>query len=118
MTLTFAWFLGDLSNAAVQGDFTQIKQLLLLAVVLIILSFLTIFFDTYIETFATASIKRELKEQLLKQLLLSPVHKIHTIHSGELISHFTNDINSIDGMIGRNLIYHIRLPLLLIAIFL
>lgn len=118
ITLVSAWFLGDLSDAAVQGDFTRVKHLLPLAFGLILISFLTIYYDTYIEAVATSSIKRDLKEQLLRQLLLSPVHKIHTTHSGELISHFTNDINSIDGMIGRNLINLIKLPLLFIAIFL
>lgn len=118
ITLASAWFLGDLSDAAVQGDFTRVKHLLPLAFGLILISFLTIYYDTYIEAVATSSIKRDLKEQLLRQLLLSPVYKIHTTHSGELISHFTNDINSIDGMIGRNLINLIKLPLLFIAIFL
>lgn len=118
ITLASAWFLGDLSDAAVQGDFTRVKHLLPLAFGLILISFLTIYYDTYIETVATSSIKRDLKEQLLRQLLLSPVHKINTTHSGEFISHFTNDINSIDGMIGRNLINLIKLPLLFIAIFL
>ncbi|MED3814306.1 ABC transporter ATP-binding protein [Priestia megaterium] len=118
ITLASAWFLGDLSDAAVQGDFTRVKHLLPLAFGLILISFLTIYYDTYIEAVATSSIKRDLKEQLLRQLLLSPVHKIHTTHSGEFISHFTNDINSIDGMIGRNLINLIKLPLLFIAIFL
>jgi ATP-binding cassette subfamily B protein len=117
LTLAFAWFFGNITEAAVQSDFNKMKWLVPLGISFVLVSISTGFFYTYFESIATNGVKRELKNQLLKHVMRLPVKKASNLHSGELLSHFSNDINSINGVIGSSLINLIRLPLIFIAVF-
>jgi ABC-type multidrug transport system fused ATPase/permease subunit len=44
-----------------------------------------------------------------------PTKEILNRHSGELVSHFLNDIHNIDGVVGRGLLNLVRFPLIAIA---
>ena len=118
LTIGFAWFLGTITDAAVQGQFEKIKTLIPIVLALISISLFVSFFNTYLESYVTSTIKRDLKEQVLKHIMLLPTNKLTKIRSGELLTHFTNDINCIDGVIGSNLLYLIQLPLISLAVFL
>ncbi len=117
LTIGFAWFYGTITDAAVQGQFERIKSLLLIVLFLIIIGQFVTFVNTYLESYVTSKIKRDLKELVLKQIMLIPPDKLSKIRTGDLMTHFTNDINCIDGVIGSNLIYLIQLPLISIAVF-
>ncbi|WP_368657347.1 ABC transporter ATP-binding protein [Metabacillus halosaccharovorans] len=117
LTIGFAWFFGTITDAAVSGQFEKIKSLLLIVLLLIVIGQLVTFFNTYLESYVTSKIKRDLKEHVLKQIMLLPPDKLSKIRTGDLMTHFTNDINCIDGVIGSNLIYLIQLPLISIAVF-
>ncbi|MDF0727748.1 ABC transporter ATP-binding protein [Cytobacillus sp. S13-E01] len=117
LTIAFAWFMGNITNAAIQSNFDRLRWLLPLGVSLTIVSILSTFFTTYFETAASSTLKRDLKTDLYKHILLLPANKTANHHSGELLSHFTNDIHNIDGLIGSSLIQLIRLPLLSSAAF-
>ncbi|MEH7380067.1 ABC transporter ATP-binding protein [Bacillus sp. JJ1533] len=117
LTVAFAWYMGNITDAAVRSDFELLKWLVPLGIGLTIISISSTFFSTYFETSATSPVKRDLKNDLFKQVLLLPTSKTSNHHSGELLSHFTNDVHNIDGLIGSSLIEFIRLPLLFIAAF-
>ena len=109
LTIGFAWFFGTITDAAVQGQFEKLKSLIPIILALICISQFVTYFNTYLESYVTSKIKRDLKEHVLKHILLLPTNKLSKIRSGDLLTHFTNDINCIDGVIGSNLIYLIQL---------
>ncbi|MGM0874198.1 MAG: ABC transporter ATP-binding protein [Bacillota bacterium] len=117
LIIAFAWFFGTITDFAVQGEFHKIKQLLLVALALICTDLFVSYFNIYLESYVTSKIKRDLKEHVLKHIMLLPTNKLAKIRSGELLTHFTNDINCINGVIGSNLIYLIQLPLMSMAVF-
>ncbi|WP_010678063.1 ABC transporter ATP-binding protein [Bacillus timonensis] len=117
LTVAFAWYMGNITDAAVRSDFDSLKWLVPFGIGLTILSISSSFFSTYLETLATSPVKRDLKNDLYKQVLLLPSSKISNHHSGELLSHFTNDVHNIDGLIGSSLIQFVRLPLMFVAAF-
>lgn len=117
MTLSFAWFFGNITDAAIQGDFPRLKWLMVIGISLSIISIVTNFIDTYLETIAVNAVKRDFNVDLYKHILLLPGDTLSNLHSGELISHFTNDLHNIEAVVGRGLINLIRFPLITIAAF-
>ncbi|MBP1967044.1 ABC transporter ATP-binding protein [Paenibacillus aceris] len=115
-TLAYAWFFGDLTDAAIHSNFTRMKQLIPIGVTLVTLSLTSTYLNTVLETMATNSVKRDFSAHLLKHILLLNGKMMSSHHSGELMSHFSNDIHSIDGVIGRSLIDLLRLPFTYLAV--
>lgn len=117
LILAFAWFIGQLTDAAVHRDFDRLKGLLFIGVGLTVISITTNFMDTYLETIAVNAVKKDLNLDLYKHILLLPGNHVSNLHSGELLSHFTNEIHNVDGIVGRGLINLIRYPVISIASF-
>lgn len=117
LTIAFAWFFGNITDAALQGDFEKMRWLVPLGGGLILISIVASFLDIYFETAATNAVKRDVKNHLFHHILRLPPSSASSMHSGELLSHFSNDVHNIDGVIGYNLINLIRLPLIYIAVF-
>lgn len=117
LTISFAWFYGTITDTAVQGEFHKLKSLLFVAIVLICIDFVVSYFNIYLESYITSNIKRDLKEHVLKRIMLLPTPKLSKIRSGDLLTHFTNDINCINGVIGSNLMYLIQLPFISMVVF-
>ncbi|MCR8635419.1 ABC transporter ATP-binding protein [Paenibacillus radicis (ex Xue et al. 2023)] len=117
LTLSFAWFLGDVTDTVVQGQLYRMKWLIPLGAALIVLSIISTYYDIYFEAVAVNAVKKELKTNLYQHILLLPIKNVSSFHSGQLLSNFTNDIHSIDGVIGRSLVDLIKLPLISIAVF-
>lgn len=117
LILAYAWFIGSLTDAAVHRDFDRLKGLLFTGVGITAISIATNFMDTYLETVAVNAVKRDLNLDLFKHILLLPGNHVTNVHSGELLSHFTNEIHNVDGIVGRGLINLIRYPVISIASF-
>ncbi|TLS35563.1 ABC transporter ATP-binding protein [Pseudalkalibacillus caeni] len=117
LTIAFAWFFGSMTDAAVQSDFEKLKQLVPIGIILVVLSISSNFLDILMETKTRTGLKRDLKNHLFHHILRLPTSKYSTSRSGDLLSHFSNDIHSVDGLIGRSLINLIRLPIIYIAVF-
>lgn len=117
LTLAAAWFMGSITDAAVKSNFNDLKWLVPLGIILTLISVSSSYFSTYFETTASSTIIRDMKIDLYKHILLLPASKTSSLHTGELLSHFTNDIHNVGGLIGSSLINIIRLPLLSIAAF-
>ncbi|WP_224771230.1 ABC transporter ATP-binding protein [Metabacillus idriensis] len=116
LTIGFAWFFGTITDAAVQSKTEKLKWLLPLGLGFLIISLASTYFYTYLESITINKVKLELKEHVLKHLFLLPVKKTANMRTGDLMTHFTNDINCIEGVIGSNLLYLIQLPLTFAAV--
>lgn len=116
-TLAFAWFFGNLTDAAISSNLDRIKMLVPIGIGLILFNIFLSYLYILNETVAINGIKKELKSYLFSHILRLPAQKIANLESGDLLSHFNNDIQSIDGVIGSNLIELIRFPMIYIAVF-
>jgi ATP-binding cassette, subfamily B, bacterial len=117
LTFAFAWFLGNITDAAIQSDLHRIKWLVVLGASFIILSVISAYYSEYLQAVAINAVKRDLKARLYKHVLLLPAQEMGNHPSGELLSHFTNDINYMDGMIGMNLMNLIKFPIMSVGVF-
>ncbi|MCM3665252.1 ABC transporter ATP-binding protein/permease [Mesobacillus subterraneus] len=115
-TLAFAWFFGNITDAAIRSDFEDLKRLIPIGIGLTVLNIISNFCDIYFETIASNGLKKDLKEHLFKHILSLPAGIASNLRSGDLLSYFTNDIHSIDGVTGSSLINLIRLPITYIAV--
>ncbi|QOR65457.1 ABC transporter ATP-binding protein [Cytobacillus suaedae] len=117
LTLAFAWFIGNITDAAIQSNFDRLKWLLFIGIGLCAFSITSSFWDSYVETIAINAVKKDINLDLYKHVLLLPGRNISQLHSGELVTYFTQDIHNIDAVIGRGLINIIRYPIIAIAAF-
>jgi subfamily B ATP-binding cassette protein MsbA len=117
LTLAFSWFYGDITDAAIHSQFNRMKWLVPLGASLVIVSIASTYLNTLWETIATNAVKRDFSAHVFKHILQLPGKHISGIHSGDLLSHFTNDIHNLDGVIGSSLINLIKLPFIYIAVF-
>lgn len=115
-TIAFAWFFGRITDAAIRGDFEELKRLIPIGIGLTVLNIIANFCDIYFETIASNGLKKDLKEYLFKHILSLPAGVASNLRSGDLLSYFTNDIHSIDGVTGSSLLNLIRLPLTYLAV--
>jgi ATP-binding cassette, subfamily B, bacterial len=115
-TIAFAWFFGNITDAAIRSDFEDLKRLIPIGIGLTVLNIISNFCDIYFETIASNGLKKDLKEHLFKHILSLPAGVASNLRSGDLLSYFTNDIHSIDGVTGSSLINLIRLPITYIAV--
>ncbi len=115
-TLAYAWFFGNLTDAAIHSDFDRLKKLVPIGILLTITSIVTNFVEIYFETIALQGVKQELQSYLFQHILLLPAGTAANLRSGELLSYFTNDIHSVYGLTGASLINWIRLPVTYIAV--
>lgn len=116
LTIAFAWFFGNITDAAIHGNIQRLKWLIPIGICFILLSIASNFIHTYAETVAHNGVKKDLQNHLYNHLLRMPVEKTSSMQSGKLITHFTSDIHYVDDIIGSNLINLIRLPLIFITV--
>ncbi|WP_261302591.1 ABC transporter ATP-binding protein [Paenibacillus andongensis] len=117
LTLAFSWFFGHITDAAIHSQFNRMKWLVPLGTSLVIISIASTYLNTLWEAIATNAVKRDFSAHVFKHILQLPGKQISGIHSGDLLSHFTNDIHNLDGVIGSSLINLIKLPFIYIAVF-
>ena len=115
-TLAFAWFFGNLTDAAIHSDFDQLKRLIPIGIFLTITSIVSNFLSIYFETVASHGLKRDLQDYLFQHILCLPAGTTADLRSGDLISYFTNDIHSVDGLTGSSLVNLVRLPVTFVAV--
>jgi len=116
LTLIYAWFFGTITDAAVQGNFQKLAWLVPVGIALTFLNLATGYWHNVLEFIATVAVKKDLKEHLLKHVLLLTSPEIANLRSGAVLTHFTQDIHGIDGLIGGRLIELIRLPVIFFAV--
>ena len=75
-TLGFAWFFGNLTDAAISSNLDRIKMLVPIGIGLILLNIISSYFYILNETVAINGIKKELKSYLFSHILRLPADKI------------------------------------------
>ncbi|WP_026694390.1 ABC transporter ATP-binding protein [Peribacillus kribbensis] len=116
-TIVFAWYFGAVTDAAIQSDFSKLKLLVPMGAGLLMFSMVSSYVNSYCETIASTGVKRDLENYLFSHVLRLPAKNTANLRSGDLISHFTTDLHSIDGIIGSSLIDLIRLPVIYMVVF-
>jgi len=96
VTLFFTWFMQHVTDAALTKDADRVVRLLLYGVGFMVVTSLMYYFGTYLETSAVQRIRRDIKNDLFAHMLHLPHRYYGDTHSGELVSHLTNDANSVD----------------------
>ncbi|MDR7000627.1 ABC transporter ATP-binding protein [Neobacillus niacini] len=117
LTIAFAKYYGDLTDAAIHGGYHQILSLVPYGAFLILASIASSVSYTYCNLFATNAVKMDLKNHFFHYVLRLPAGDASNYRSGELMSHFSNDIHGVDGVIGSSIISLIRLPIIYIVVF-
>jgi ATP-binding cassette, subfamily B, bacterial len=117
LTISFAKYYGQITDAAIHGGYKQILTFIPFGVFLILLSILSNVSYTYFNMIATNGVKMDLKNHFFRHILRLPSGDVSNYRSGELMSHFSNDIHGVDGVIGSSLLSLIRLPIIYIVVF-
>jgi ATP-binding cassette, subfamily B, bacterial len=117
LTIAFAKFYGQITDAALHGGYKQILSLVPYGIALILVSIASKVSYTYFNLIATNGVKMDLKNHFFHHMLRLPAGVVSNYRSGELMSHFSNDIHGVDGVIGSSLISLIRLPIIYIVVF-
>ncbi|MBO0962183.1 ABC transporter ATP-binding protein [Neobacillus sp. MM2021_6] len=117
LTIAFAKFYGDITDTAIHGGYQQILSFIPYGALIILINIASSFSFTYFNTIATNAVKMDIQNHFFHHLLRLPAADASNLHSGELMSHFSNDIHGVDGVIGSNLISLIRLPIIYIVVF-
>lgn len=117
LTISFAKYYGQITDAAIHGGYQQILSFIPYGALLILLSIVSSVSYTYFNMIATNGVKMDIKNHFFHHVLRLPAADTSNIRSGELMSHFSNDIHGVDGVIGSNLISLVRLPIIYIVVF-
>ncbi len=117
LTLFFAWFLQGMADAATSGNTERLQSLTLLGLAALAVGGGAAYLGQYLEASAVNFVKRDLQHDLFHHMLRLSASYTDSRHSGELVSHLTNDAASIDGAVGGNLLAMLRLPLMAAAAF-
>ncbi|WP_054939290.1 ABC transporter ATP-binding protein [Paenibacillus ihuae] len=115
--LTTAWYLSRITDAAVRLDVGAFSGLIAFGVVFLIVGSLNNYAGAYFKTKVSAKIRNELRLEMMGHTLRLPQSYFDRNHSGDLLSRFTNDNQSVGEACGRVMIDLIRNPLLALAAF-
>ncbi|NQX49062.1 ABC transporter ATP-binding protein [Paenibacillus tritici] len=117
LDLTMAWFLARITDAAVRLDVEAFKGLAWFGVLFLIVAGLNTFLNEFLKTNISAKIRNELRQDMMSHTLALPQSYFDRNHSGDLLSRFTNDNQSVGEACGRVMMDLMRNPLLAVASF-
>ncbi|GBF76001.1 hypothetical protein PA598K_04440 [Paenibacillus sp. 598K] len=117
LTISYSWFLKQITDSALLGDVATVKNLILMGVLFILINGIINYRVMVSGAAAVQQVKRDIKNDLLHHMLRLPASYYNKHHSGQMVSHLTNDVSGMDGAIGTNVLEMIRLPLMAVAAF-
>lgn len=117
LDLTIAWLLSVITDAAVRLDVKAFKGLVIFGLIYLLVSAINGFIDRYLKNKISAKIRNELRLDMMRHALALPQSYFDRNHSGDLLSRFTNDNQSVGNVAGEVMIDLIRNPLLALAAF-
>lgn len=117
LTLLFAWLLSSVTDAAVSGDLSRIGWLMFGGAGMVALRFLGDYFENVLQADAVNRVRKDLQMSLFSHMLRLPARFFSERHSGDLVARLTHDAYGVEGAVGTNLIYLIRMPLLALMAF-
>lgn len=101
LDLTMAWFLARITDAAVRLDVESFKGLAWFGILFLLVTGLNTFVSAYLKTNVSAKIRNELRQDMMGHTLALPQSYFDRNHSGDLLSRFTNDNQSVGKRAGR-----------------
>lgn len=117
LTIAFAKFYGQLTDAAIHGSFRQLLGFIPYGIFLILINITSNVSHIYFDTIATTGVKKDLQNHLFHHILRLPAKDTANFRSGELIAHFSNDIHGVDGVIGSSLVNLVQMPIAYLVVF-
>jgi len=117
LDLTIAWLLSVITDAAVRLDVKAFKGLVIFGLIYLLVSAINGFIDRYFKNKISVKIRNELRLDMMRHALALPQSYFDRNHSGDLLSRFTNDNQSVGNAAGEVMIDLIRNPLLALAAF-
>ncbi|ULO06422.1 ABC transporter ATP-binding protein [Paenibacillus sp. 19GGS1-52] len=117
LDLMMAWFLSGITAAAVSLDVDALKGLAGLGIIFLLVIGLNNYVDANLKNNISAKIRNELRLDMMNHTLSLPQSYFDRNHSGDLLSRFTNDNQSVGEACGQVLIGLLRNPLLALAAF-
>ncbi|MEK4044591.1 ABC transporter ATP-binding protein [Paenibacillus sp. FSL H8-0048] len=117
LDLTMAWFLARITDAAVRLDVEAFKGLTWFGILFLLVTGLNTFVSAYLKTNVSAKIRNELRQDMMGHTLALPQSYFDRNHSGDLLSRFTNDNQSVGEACGQVMLDLLRNPLLAVASF-
>lgn len=117
LDLTMAWFLSRITEEAVRLNVDAFTGLAWFGVVFLVIAGFNTFFSVYLKTSVSAKIRNQLRLDLMNHTLVLPQSYFDNNHSGDLLSRFTNDNQSVGEACGQVIIDLVRNPLLALASF-
>ncbi|KQY90162.1 hypothetical protein ASD24_24985 [Paenibacillus sp. Root52] len=117
LDLGMAWYLNQVTNAAVAEGQVLWKSLALTGVIILLLNVINSYVDTYFKTRVSSKIRNRIRLDTLKKLLRLPESHYNENHSGELLSRMTSDNQAIGRACTDTIIDLVRSPLLAILAF-
>lgn len=117
LDLTIAWLLSVITDAAVRLDVKAFKGLVIFGLIYLLVSAINGYIDRYLKNKISAKIRNELRLDMMRHALALPQSYFDRNHSGDLLSRFTNDNQSVGNATGEVMIDLIRNPLLALAAF-
>ncbi|MEK4464579.1 hypothetical protein BSK62_12870 [Paenibacillus odorifer] len=117
LDLTIAWLLSVITDAAVRLDVKAFKGLVIFGLIYLLVSAINGFIDRYFKNKISVKIRNELRLDMMRHALALPQSYFDRNHSGDLLSRFTNDNQSVGNATGEVMIDLIRNPLLALAAF-
>jgi len=117
MSLFYATFLKDITEAALKHQFRMVVIILCVAILMYGLNSVAGLIQTYFSTVITNSMKRDIKSDLFSHVIGLPQNVMNTYHSGDLLSRLNNDVDKVVDTVGNSTINLLRLPLTFSAAF-
>lgn len=117
LDLSVAWYLNQITNAAVLAESTIWSRLILTGAVIVLFTIINAYMNIQLKVKVSSSIRNDLRKDTLHHILRLPEQRFNQQHSGDLLSRMTNDNQAIGDTCGEIFISLLRSPLLAVSAF-
>jgi len=117
MTLFSAWLLKALTDSALNGDTAGIRRTLLLGVTVTLLHIGLQYIQVLLQNRTVNRIARDLRSEVFEKLMAVRFSFFGTMHTGELVSRVTRDVQQTCGAAGTYLLNLLIMPVSIAATF-
>lgn len=115
LDLLFAWFLERVTDAAVAGNAAEVWRMLGIGIGALLAIVVVRYLRAYSVSVASSWVKRDIRNALMQHVLRLPTSSFEARHSGDLVSRFSNDMNALEGAVGRTVLQLVSGPLAALA---
>ncbi|MDQ0194681.1 ABC transporter ATP-binding protein [Paenibacillus wynnii] len=117
MTLFSAWMLKHLTDAALNRDTDLIKRILLLGIAVSLLHIVLQYVQVLLQNRTVNRIALDLRNDVFAKLMEVKFNFFGTMHTGELVSRVTRDVQQTCGAAGSYLLHLLIMPISIAATF-